>query len=85
MTSTVKVTSHNYPVLVETWDKLYNHHTNKVSDEWTKTDYKVLEPSHGETVMHVTTTRKLVIYDLEKVPETKPVIEQAPPEAQSAA
>ena len=77
MTSTVKVTSHNYPVLVETWDKLYNHHTNKVSDDWTKTDYKVLEPSHGETVMHVTTTRKLVIYDLEKVPAVEQVVDAA--------
>lgn len=53
MTTTIKVTSHNYPALVETFDN------------GEKTDYTVLTPEDGERVFHCTTTRQLRITDLQ--------------------
>lgn len=52
MTTTIKVTSHNYPALVETFD----------SGE--KTDYTVLTPEDGERSFYCTTSRQLRITDL---------------------
>lgn len=53
MTTTIKVTSHNYPALVETFDN-----GNKV-------DYVILTPESGEVSFHCTTTRQLRITDLD--------------------
>lgn len=53
MTTTIKVTSHNYPALVETFDG------------GNKTDYKILTPEDGEVTFHCTTTRQLRITDIE--------------------
>lgn len=53
MTTTIKVTSHNHPALVETFDN------------GTKTDYRVLVPADGEQSFYCTTTRQLRITDLE--------------------
>ncbi len=53
MTTTIKVTSHNYPALVETFDS------------GNKTDYRVLTPEDGEQTFYCTTTRQLRITDLE--------------------
>jgi hypothetical protein len=65
MTSTVKVTSHNFPVLIETHDKVYDRDANKLSDNYTITDQKIVRPADGEQTLHCTTSRKLVITDLE--------------------
>ena len=59
MTSTVKVQSHNHPVLVEFFDR-----HGDIRD-WKKTDYKILHPIDGEQQYYVTTTRKIVVYDIE--------------------
>lgn len=53
MTTTVKVTSHNYPVRVETVD------SGVVSG------VKVYKPEDGEQTLHCTTTRELRIVDIE--------------------
>lgn len=53
MTTTIKVTSHNYPALVETFDN------------GQKTDYRVLTPENGEQTFHCTTTRQLRITDID--------------------
>lgn len=53
MTTAIKVTSHNYPALVETFDN------------GSKTDYRVLTPEDGEQTFYCTTTRQLRITDLE--------------------
>lgn len=52
MTTTIKVTSHNYPALVE------------IFDNGKKTDYKVLTPADGEQSFYCTTSRQLRITDL---------------------
>lgn len=53
MTTTIKVTSHNYPALVETFDN------------GNKTDYRILTPEDGEQTFYCTTPRQLRITDLE--------------------
>ena len=53
MTSTIKVTSHNYPVIVDT------------IDSGVVTDSVTLKPEDGERTFHTTTTRELRITDLE--------------------
>ena len=59
MTSTVKVQSHNHPVLVEFFDR---HDDTR---DWKKTDYKTIHPVDGEQTFYVSTTRKIVVYDIE--------------------
>lgn len=54
MTTTVKVTSHNYPARVETFDNS------------TKVGEIVLTPEDGEKSFYCTTTRELRITDIEK-------------------
>lgn len=61
MTTTIKVTSHNYPALVETFDNISVE--NKVEKK--KVDYRVLTPEDGEQTFYCTTTRELRITDLE--------------------
>lgn len=53
MTTTIKVTSHNYPALVETFDN------------GNKMDYRVLRPEDGEQQFYCTTTRQIRITDIE--------------------
>ena len=53
MTSTIKVTSHNYPVIVDT------------IDSGIATDSVTLKPEDGERTFYTTTTRELRITDLE--------------------
>jgi len=53
MTTTIKVTSHNYPALVETFDL------------GKKTTEEVLRPEDGERTFYCTTSRELRITDLE--------------------
>ena len=53
MTSTIKVTSHNYPVRVETYDL------------GVRVDEVHLRPADGERTFYTTTTRELRITDLE--------------------
>lgn len=52
MTSTVKIQSHNYPVLVST------------IDQGQQTQRQILRPTDGEVQLYTTTTRKLEILDL---------------------
>lgn len=65
MTTTIKVTSHNFPALVETFDN------------GNKTDYVVLTPAQGEVTFHCTTTRQLRITDIEY---DDPAVPAPPPE-----
>ncbi len=69
MTTTIKVTSHNYPALVE------------IFDNGEKSDYTVLTPEDGERSFYCTTTRQLRITDLNyddpAVPGTKPAKAEA--------
>lgn len=53
MTTTIKVTSHNFPALVE------------IFDNGNKSSYAVLTPEDGEQTFYCTTTRQLRITDLE--------------------
>jgi hypothetical protein len=53
MTTTIKVTSHNYPALVE------------VFDNGNKSHYQVILAEDGEQTFYCTTTRQLRITDLE--------------------
>lgn len=53
MTTTIKITSHNYPAMVETVD------SGKV------TDTRILLNTDGEQTLYCTTTRELRITDLD--------------------
>lgn len=63
MTTTIKVTSHNYPVLVRALDQ------DIAPDGTVRPDKlaweKVFAPDDGEQVHYCTTTRRLEIVDLE--------------------
>ena len=54
MTSTVKVTSHNFPVLVQT-----------LNQDGETTEERVLQPQDGEVTFYVTTTQGLGVKDIE--------------------
>jgi len=66
MTTSVRVTSHNYPVLVRTLDRKYDPEKNQVNDEFELVDEKIFGPEDGPKDLYVTTTRKLEIYDLDQ-------------------
>lgn len=57
MTTTIKVTSHNYPARVEIIDR----HAGQDS----VTETRILTPEDGEQQFYCTTTRELRITDLE--------------------
>lgn len=59
MTTTVEVTSHNYPVLVRVLDKADNEDGFVVAEE------RVIKPEHGKQSFYATTTRGIAILDLE--------------------
>lgn len=53
MTTTIKITSHNYPARVFT------------TDDNGQTSERVLWPEHGEQIFHCTTSSEVLIKDLE--------------------
>jgi hypothetical protein len=53
MTTTIKVTSHNYPARVETFDGGVRQYA------------EIITPEDGEKIYHCTTSRELRITDLE--------------------
>lgn len=55
MTTTIKVTSHNYPARVEVFD----------GGKWQPSMNRIITPEDGEQVFYCTTTRELRITDLE--------------------
>lgn len=57
MTTTIKVTSHNYPARVETIDDFGNSPPS--------VQRRIITPEDGEVVLYCTTTRELRITDLE--------------------
>lgn len=65
MTTTIKVTSHNYPALIETWDQQYDAEKGEMKPDSVKTSEVVVNTTDGEHVIYCTTTRKIVITDLE--------------------
>ena len=65
MTTTIKVTSHNYPARVETYDG------------GTLTNTVVLQPENGEVSFYCTTTRELRITDLEYDDDPQAVVPDA--------
>jgi len=58
MTTTIKVTSHNYPARVETIDTYGDNPSIMV-------DARILTPEDGEQTFYCTTSRELRITDLE--------------------
>ena len=65
MTTNVKIQSHNYPVLVQTWERGWDYETAKLSDAFVLVDSRVQWPEHGEVTHYVTTTRKITMRDIE--------------------
>jgi hypothetical protein len=65
MTTTIKVISHNYPALVETFDRLWDAEANKVREVSEKTAEIIIWPKDGEQVFYCTTTRTIRVVDLE--------------------
>jgi hypothetical protein len=57
MTTTIKVTSHNYPALITAVDRYTTTET--------RTELGVVRPEDGEVSFYCTTTRTLEIVDLE--------------------
>jgi len=57
MTTTIKVTSHNYPARVE----IVDHYAERDS----VVETRILVPEDGEQSFHCTTTRELRITDLD--------------------
>lgn len=74
MTSTIKVASHNYPVSVQTFDRVWDAERGVLTEDYRMAADIVLKPEDGEQHFHSSTTRKLVITDLEYDDEraTKP-------------
>jgi hypothetical protein len=60
MTTTVTVTSHNYPVLVETVDR-----TQTPDGEHVSRSTRVLWPEDGAVGLYSTTSRSIFVRDLE--------------------
>jgi hypothetical protein len=65
MTTTVKVQSHNYPVLVQVWDQRRDPEASLRDLTFLLADSRVLWPEHGEVSFYATTTRTITIVDLE--------------------
>jgi hypothetical protein len=81
MTTTIKVTSHNYPALVETFERGWDAEQNRPAD-LRKRDSRVLTPADGEQSFYCTTSMELRVVDLEyddpRVPAPPAVVEAAP-------
>ena len=65
MTTTVKVQSHNYPVLVQVWDYRWDPEASLLDRTFRLADSRVLWPEHGEVSFYVTTARTIALIDLE--------------------
>lgn len=63
MTTTIKVTSHNYPARVIIYDTIQEHEDEVPTIR--KTSEQIVTPEDGEQTFHCTTTRELAITDLE--------------------
>jgi hypothetical protein len=78
MTTTIKVTSHNYPTLVETFERGWDAEQNRPA-ELRKRDSRVLTPADGEQSFYWTTSMELRVCDLEyddpRVPAPPAVVE----------
>lgn len=59
MTTTIKVTSHNYPALVTTTDRAGPDNAVISRSE------RVLRPSDGEVVLYCTTSRTVEVTDID--------------------
>ena len=89
MTTTIKVQSHNYPALVETFVRGWNAEQNKPDEFLRKSDARVLKPADGEQSFYCTTSMEIRVVDLEyddpRVPADAPVAVEAAPVAAEAA
>lgn len=64
MTSTIKITSHNSPVVVETIDALtIDANGQPMQNAWQVTGVQVIWPETGEVQLCTTTTRMLRVVD----------------------
>lgn len=61
MTTTIKVTSHNYPALVEVMDLV----DGAPSPEAKAVENRILRPDDGEQTFYCTTTRVVRVTDLQ--------------------
>ena len=82
MTTTIKITSHKYPALVEKFSRGWDAEQNKLSADLRKSDSRVLTPADGEQIFCCTTSMELRVVDLEyddpRVPAPPAVVEAAP-------
>ncbi len=65
MTTTIKVTSHNYPALVQVYDRVWDAEAQAMSADVKVTAESVLKPADGERTFYCTTTREIRVTDLE--------------------
>ncbi|MGA2495273.1 MAG: hypothetical protein ABSF67_20415 [Roseiarcus sp.] len=68
MTTTIKVTSHNYPASVETSDLVgfqQDGAVGQVSPQWKVVETRILKPEDGEQSFYCTTSRRVVVTDIE--------------------
>jgi hypothetical protein len=65
MTTNVIVQPHSHDVMVEVWDREYDHETNKVSETFKRTSEQLVRIGESET-FYSTTTREIRIVDLEQ-------------------
>ncbi len=65
MTTTIKVTAHNYPAWVQVYDRVWDAEAQAMSADVKVTAEGVLKPADGERTFHCTTTREIRVTDLE--------------------
>jgi hypothetical protein len=78
MTTTIKITSHNYPALVRECDLSEYEVQGEKMKFWKTVNERVLTPADGEQQFYCTTTRRIEVYDIEYDDEraTPPVDEK---------
>lgn len=64
MTSSIKVKSHNYPVLVQSFDPVKSVLPPSEENGYVLASESILWPEDGEQVFHCTTTRMVRAVDL---------------------
>jgi len=68
MTTNVKVKSHNYPAMVEIYDLSgfgQEGAVGQIAPEWKLVETRVLKPEDGEQTFYCTTSRRVVVTDIE--------------------
>lgn len=65
MTTTITVTSHNYPALVRTFDDVYEARDGVLKKVDSRVSEVVLKPEDGELTIYRTTSRSILIKDIE--------------------